>query len=920
LVYSKDFDSAKDRQRQAEAQGGRFASSAQNLKNKANTARLQGDKTFEAVDEKGDTYRYGLPGREISVSLYENLSLSDQARVNANRNIALKEKLTLEANNKARRIDAQRGEMIKHKAIQDSRRNTQAIESKVQKTRTSLAELEKQRAYYSSPEGRAAEKARIDRMSRGQKRRYDGGPLTRINSQINIQSETLTSLNNSLNESRNTQNQIKKSARVYTGNRRSSEPTSQRMSTVKVNYINRNDSRSVSEQMKSPSIGPVTYGPYIREQNVIDAFQGKKSDSQVIVKNREKLQDDKDRSQLRTLSDNKIVQAIPFLQKPAKDFDAFFETGKLPKEKSDERRFKSKEFKHGLFPSNQALAGFFSPASNLIASVDDIGKGISEHIQTKGKSGFLPADKNTEWGKLGLGGHAKSYNPKFETAMSQVIDGKKVDWDNKFIKASAFGDAGLTVGMIATGGGPPKYTNPKTSSPSPIDGIITVSKPKGGGGSSSNVLTIKPDYTPKQIKSPIENIPKLAKVDTFPTLPKPDSKVRTFQMAHGRTESGVKFKAIKDLNTGNEVGLMGQAPYVKAKPNVLNIKKDKPIFSVDQPTEFTKGKAFNFGKYQFTETRNNGIRQTTIKDMVSGKEKTVTKVPLGETDNFKIHTIPKKDPLTFTPRTMKDLYNDAIKVEKKTEFDFSGGKNKRGDQSLIQKQKQNQIQKQENKISLESIMKPQKQSSINTMFKNTKINLGTGKGTVKNTSWQKSFVPIIKSKPSSKNNQGFTVGEMIKPAQGPKQGPRQKYIPIVGFTPKQTPAQIPEVIPKQTPVPVYPYRTGNTNEVPPFTPTRGGGGFFPYIPKISLGSFGYGGSGAVKSAFAAYGISSDINIKTLPTYSRYSKGTSIFKAHAKEDKKIQALFYGKPTKSKSKAKSKSKSKAKKSNTRKKRKK
>ena len=80
------------------------------------------------------------------------------------------------------------------------------------------------------------------------------------------------------------------------------------------------------------------------------------------------------------------------------------------------------------------------------------------------------------------------------------------------------------------------------------------------------------------------------------------------------------------------------------------------------------------------------------------------------------------------------------------------------------------------------------------------------------------------------------------------------------------------------------------------------GGFAPFFPKTFFGSGGYESPASLKKAFAAYGISSDINIKTLPTYSRYSAGTDIFKSQTKEDKRIQEMFYGKPKRSKSKKK------------------
>jgi len=58
MVYGKDFDSAKDRQEQSEKGGGRFASVEQNKKNKKNTAKLQGESTYQTLNSDGSTSTY----------------------------------------------------------------------------------------------------------------------------------------------------------------------------------------------------------------------------------------------------------------------------------------------------------------------------------------------------------------------------------------------------------------------------------------------------------------------------------------------------------------------------------------------------------------------------------------------------------------------------------------------------------------------------------------------------------------------------------------------------------------------------------------------------------------------------------------------------------------------------------------------
>lgn len=176
---------------------------------------------------------------------------------------------------------------------------------------------------------------------------------------------------------------------------------------------------------------------------------------------------------------------------------------------------------------------------------------------------------------------------------------------------------------------------------------------------------------------------------------------------------------------------------------------------------------------------------------------------------------------------------------------------------------------------------------------------------------QQSF--IVPQVTKQKQQQSFFIPQITKQKPGlifkqtPKLTPKLDQPTIFKQTPKQTPRLIPvfgtPIIPEQsftfTPPPTRP--TPKTQQgrflFPPFFP----GGYF--------GSGGYEPPASLKKGFAAYGISSDINIKTLPTYSRYSAGTNIFKAQKSEDEMIQNLFYGKPRK-KSTTKKKSNSKKK----------
>ena len=156
---------------------------------------------------------------------------------------------------------------------------------------------------------------------------------------------------------------------------------------------------------------------------------------------------------------------------------------------------------------------------------------------------------------------------------------------------------------------------------------------------------------------------------------------------------------------------------------------------------------------------------------------------------------------------------------------------------------------------------------------------------------------------------GFSFSGDLKTILTPRTTPFEDLITTPITTPRTTPKQTPRIIPRTTPITI-PITTPITTPIPvPRTtpeiiPKPPRFGFSPYFPSAFFGSGGYETPASLKKAFAAYGISSDINIKTLPTYSRYSSGTNIFKEQSKEDTRIQNLFYGKP-KRKSKTKKKS---------------
>lgn len=205
------------------------------------------------------------------------------------------------------------------------------------------------------------------------------------------------------------------------------------------------------------------------------------------------------------------------------------------------------------------------------------------------------------------------------------------------------------------------------------------------------------------------------------------------------------------------------------------------------------------------------------------------------------------------------------------------------------------------------------------------------------------FDDIYKVIPKSKTGTSgaIVLGDFVKTSVIPKRSQSEFSILSDKLSFKVTPAQTPKQVPKQIPDEKFffgdmiktdvipkqkqelipkldlPVKTQQSFFTPTqtreniFTPSQGRFIFPPFVPSAFFGSGGFADPGSLKKGYAAYGISSDINIKTLPTYSRYSAGTGVFQAQAKEDKRIQELFYGKPKrKSKSKKKSGSKKKRK----------
>lgn len=380
----------------------------------------------------------------------------------------------------------------------------------------------------------------------------------------------------------------------------------------------------------------------------------------------------------------------------------------------------------------------------------------------------------------------------------------------------------------------------------------------------------------------------------------------------------------KNMNTGERIALAG-----RSRNEFLNVKEIKKL-NVGKPEEFVKGKdgnidvkTFEKGHFRFEKIQKSGFEQYKMTDKTTGITQARTSINMNMGKPSKWWVQPRGKPSTSLNKIF-ELPKDAqvkdfkkfLNVERiKTNDDiFSGGPRRRNNQpGLMQRQAEVQKQKVDLKVDLGTVAK-QGTTTKPSSFQSTKIDLGIGK------SW---FVPIkptqrsyfgTPTKTKSKQNQipgiGVIFSDNVSSKVTPKQSPKFDTFESSKSTTKQNERQGfffgDAVDAKVTPA----WPTPQDQGFPTTTPQRGsetgipkGGGFFPYFPKISLGSWGFGDRGSIKTGYAAFGISSDINIKTLPTYSRYSGGTGIFKAQAKEDKRIQNLFYGKPKRSSSKKRS-----------------
>lgn len=814
-------------------QGGRFASASDNIKNKANTARLQGESTFEVINSQGDIVR----GKTAEFAKQQNIQRQQRQR----------EEQQKQEQQKQEQQKIQRQESAK---IATVRQSVQKSSFDAVATPGTSFGIEPPFAAYADDTQQPQQERYSVETPNGKVRTFD----TREKAQ---------------------------------------------------KFIDRME----SSQLKR---SPAEFGPYIETQK----------DAETIIRNRQEFQDDEDRKKLKTLSDNAIVKNVKILQPLAKQFDETFELGKLPKERSAKpRAIPGIDPDVFSLPSNQLLTGYAAPVSNLLADVDDLGIAISKEI--RGEKGFEPS----KGGMFGIGKGLpvpKPVNYKIETASSRALSGKPINFTDPLQRGSIYGDVTILGAAVVTGLGP----KPKTarSFGAPVKTApVKVSPPyKTGIKASLNRLI----YGEKSRIKLSESGTYAGEIPAVPGLGK------RIKSAPSKIKSGIQSKkSLLDPDTGlyktpvKEIRKNLSYYEARVKSQVITRSKvaAKRKFDISRERLFEKSYQFDTRSVQSKNRAKFGKTPVSLGVGLGAtipKGKTKPDVPPKQSGSFDIVGLGKKGgtiskPFFKEPKTPtkgNQMLKDAAKAEKQIQ--------KTTEKSYQQKQAKRQS------------------NTLDNLFKKP----ATKKGKYQGQSYEQSYEYSIKNKPSSKKPglviavptfapavaAGLLVSakpakepqwEIVKPRQDTKQRSRERIgivtIPGQKQTPKQAAKQAIRqaygIVPDYAPGPVetnepafvpLPIRRSSSGSqppiVPPFAPSR--------IPAARFASYGYDDRNSLTKMYAAYGISSDINIKTLPTYSRVSRGRGIFAQQEKEDKRIQELFYGKsrkpkPRKSTSKGKS-----------------
>lgn len=815
MVYGKDYDSSKD----VAPQGGRFASASQNIKNKANTARLQGEKTFQVMDKEGNV----LQGNTAEFTAQQKQQQQRQQEIQ-----------------RQQQIQQNKRETVPSRRLYQGISPNEGIPPNVR--------VAKRQALYQGISD------------------YEGLPQ-------NI------------------------------------ETTTKYQVTTPDGKVKTFNSKKKADRFAA------NYG----SETQVNQIQGPQNLTQKEI-------DDQNRAKLKIPSESKIfgdyrIGDVPVIGDIARSFEKEFELKKLPEERSGKpRAIPGINPDYFSLPSNQALAGYAaSPVGNFLADIDNLGKAVAKEL--RGQSGFEPSKTGGAFG-IGKGLPVpKEENYKVPTASGKILSGQKVNLKSQVERATIYGDI-TALGLAAVAGIGSANSGLKSFTPKDTNIFKnfkseTVRKPKGGGGTSESVRLAGPATEELPVGTMVPRLvkPKSATPSIF--KPQKTSQVAVKEIRIPNEKGGFdKIRIAKNLDTKDVAALAS-----RTKNEFINVKKapEVKINKIGEPEEYVKGqgpnvdiKTFFRGNLKFERIQKKGFEQINITDLTKGTTTSRTSINLnaGKPSKAWIQiTKGQQSSLNDVFQTNKNAQVEAYKknivttkIKENEQLFSSGRKPKSGQPGLLQKSAVATKTQSVPKVDLRQLEKL-------TGFKKMSVNLGKGTGY---------FVPVVGKRG------GFGIFSLVKerPKKETKPKRRPEVIPFMktDVTPKTLPRIIPNtmplIIPGQTPT----TKTDIIPDIPPAFPTTGSGTretpppeipfrFPPFGPKTNLSSFLFGDSESLRRSYAAYGISSDINIKTLPTYSRYSSGKDIFRQQMKEDKKIQELFYGKKGKTGSK-KSKSKRKKK----------
>ena len=203
MVYGSDYNSKNDHVQQ----GGRFASAEDNKKNKQNTAKKEGKSTYQIRNPDGTISTFNtnksIPEQNYN-AIFQSaidsgyITESEAAGITKTRKgQGFKSIPEQRAAAQEWRIQNAKDPQYIENQKQNAIENKQKVQSAIQTQKEKLTALQKEQAYWNSPEGKAEAKRAYDGLSRGGKRRYVS-PSSTVSKRISTVQKTITGLSSAI--------------------------------------------------------------------------------------------------------------------------------------------------------------------------------------------------------------------------------------------------------------------------------------------------------------------------------------------------------------------------------------------------------------------------------------------------------------------------------------------------------------------------------------------------------------------------------------------------------------------------------------------------------------------------------------------------------------------------------------------------